>query len=105
MEGHERPIVTTTTPEPPTDRTHDTSWSANLETPGYADDAALVVEHALLAVERTAPGTHVNLVTHEAHGHPETYLFSALREALDRDVGVEFVDRCGCGGYVTRVRP
>ena len=97
--------MSATDPEPPTDRDHDTSWSANLETPGYAEDADLVVEHALQAIERTAPGTHVNLVTHEAHGHPEGYLYPALESALDDDVTVEFVDRCGCGGYVTRVHP
>ena len=95
----------TTTPESPTDRHHDTSWSANLETPAYADDPDLVVDHAIEAVERTAAGTHVNLVTHGAHGHPESYLFPALRAALDDDAAVEFVDRCGCGGYVTRVHP
>ena len=94
----------TTDPRPPTDRDHDTSWSANLETPGYAEDPALVVEHALTAVRRTAPGTHVNLVTHEAHGHPESYLHPALEAALEADASVEFVDRCGCGRYVTRVR-
>ncbi|HKJ58120.1 MAG TPA: CGCGG family rSAM-modified RiPP protein [Halobacteriales archaeon] len=93
-----------TDPEPPTDRDHDTSWSANLETPGYAEDPDLVVDHALEAVRRTATGTHVNLVTHEAHGHPESYLHPALEAALDEDASVEFVDRCGCGGYVTRVR-
>ena len=95
----------TTTPEAPTDRDHDTSWSANLETPAYGEDADLVVAHALEAIERTAAGTHVNLVTHEAHGHPETYLYPALETSLAEDVAVEFVDRCGCGGYVTRVHP
>jgi len=94
-----------TTPDAPTDRDHDTSWSANLETPAYADDEALLLEHAIDAVRRTAAGTHVNLVTHEAHGHPADYLFPALRAALGEDLDVAFVDRCGCGGYVTRVRP
>lgn len=94
-----------TDPEPPTDRDHDTSWSANLETPGYAEDADLVVAHAVEAIRRTASGTHVNLVTHEAHGHPGRYLYPALADRLDDEADVEFVDRCGCGGYVTRVRP
>lgn len=97
--------MATSSPEPPTDRDHETSWSANLETPAYADDEALVIEHAIEAVRRTAPGTHVNLVTHEAHGHPNSYLFDALDAATDDGVGIEFVDRCGCGGYVTRVHP
>lgn len=92
-----------TDPSAPTDRDHDVSWSANLETPEYAEDPDLVVAHALDAIGRTARGTHVNLVTHEAHGHPATYLHPALEDALDDDASVEFVDRCGCGGYVTRV--
>ena len=93
-----------TAPEPPTDRDHDTSWSANLVTPVYAEDPDLVVDHALEAVRGTVPGTHVNLVAHEAHGHPESYLHPALEAALDEDASVEFVDRCGCGGCGTRVR-
>ena len=74
--------------------THDTSWSANLESPDH--------EEAIRAVERTAAGTHVNLVTHGDHGHPETYLYDALRERFG-DATLEYVDRCGCGGHVTRV--
>jgi putative CGCGG family rSAM target protein len=89
--------------EPVTDRVHDASWSANLEEPRYADSEALVVAHALQAVEHTAAGRHVNLVTHDAHGHPETYLFDALAAEYGDAVDWEFVDRCGCGGYVTRV--
>jgi putative CGCGG family rSAM target protein len=80
---------------------HHTSWSVNLEGPEHADDRARVVEEAVEAVGRTAPGTHVNLVTHGDHGHPEEYLFAALDERVDGEY--EFVDRCGCGGYVTRV--
>jgi putative CGCGG family rSAM target protein len=82
--------------------THDTSWSANLEGPDHAASEALVIEEAVEAVERTAPGTHVNLVTHGDHGHPEAYLYDELRAEFD-DVTVEYVDRCGCGGHVTRV--
>jgi len=82
--------------------THDTSWSANLEGPDHAASRELVVEESIEAVERTSPGTHVNLVTHGDHGHPEAYLYDELRERFD-DVTVEYVDQCGCGGYVTRV--
>jgi putative CGCGG family rSAM target protein len=82
--------------------THDTSWSANLEGPDHAASEGLVIEESIEAVERTAPGTHVNLVTHGDHGHPETYLYDELRERFD-DVTVEYVDQCGCGGYVTRI--
>jgi putative CGCGG family rSAM target protein len=89
--------------DPITDAVHENSWSANLETPAHADDVDLVLAHAVQAVERTAAGYHVNLVTHGAHGHPETYLYDELDAALDGDVAYEYVERCGCGGHVTRV--
>jgi putative CGCGG family rSAM target protein len=82
--------------------THDTSWSANLEGPEHAASRELVVEEAVEAVKQTTAGNHVNLVTHGDHGHPETYLYDRLREAFE-DATVEYVDQCGCGGYVTRV--
>lgn len=89
--------------EPITDRVHDTSWSANLEKPEHAADRDLVLAQAIDAVEHTAPGNHVNLVTHENHGQPASFLFSALESALGGDHEWECVDQCGCGGYVTRV--
>ncbi|MFB6111393.1 MAG: CGCGG family rSAM-modified RiPP protein [Halobacteriaceae archaeon] len=89
---------------PVTDRPHDTSWSANLEHEVHAQDQELVIGQAIEAVRKTASGTHVNLVTHGDHGHPETYLFEALAAEFDgTEIDWEFVDRCGCGGYVTRV--
>lgn len=89
--------------DPVTDRVHDTSWSANLEHPAHADDRSLIVAQAIDAVEHTAPGNHVNLVSHGDHGHPEQYLYEALREAVGDHVDVEYVEQCGCGGHVTRV--
>jgi putative CGCGG family rSAM target protein len=86
--------------EPVTDRVHDNSWSANLEQPDHAEDRSLVVEQALSAIEHTAAGNHVNLVTHSAHGHPETYLYEAL-EASDENLEWEYVQQCGCGGHLT----
>lgn len=88
-------------PEPITDHVHRNSWSANLEQPRHEDGDQLLAD-ALDAVEHTAPGYHVNLVTHAAHGHPETYLYEVLDERLD-DVTYEYVEQCGCGGHVTRV--
>lgn len=85
-----------------TDRVHDNSWSANLETSRYSDDPELVVEDAIDAIEQTASENHVNLVTHSAHGHPSEYLYERLDEAFD-DLTWEYVDQCGCGGYVTKV--
>jgi len=91
--------------DPITDRVHDTSWSANLEGPEHAADRDLVVDQAVEAVAHTAPGNHVNLVTHGEHGHPEAYLFDALADAFETDdVTWEYVQQCGCGGHVTRVR-
>lgn len=78
------------------------TWSVNLETGEHAENRPLVVGEALRAVEQTAPGYFVNLVTHGNHGHPSEYLHDALRDEFD-DVRVEYVERCGCGGYVTRV--
>jgi len=85
-----------------TDGPHEHSWSAALEDPVHAEDRALVVAQALDAVRLTAPGTHVNLVTHGDHGHPEGYLYDVLDAAFD-GLDYRFVERCGCGGYVTRV--
>jgi len=87
---------------PVTDHVHENSWSANLEQEEHAEDRELVVAQAKDAVRKTASGNHVNLVTHEAHGHPEGYLYEALEAAFD-DLETTFVDQCGCGGYVSRV--
>lgn len=88
---------------PPTsDTDHDGSWSANLELDRHAEDRSLVVEEACEAVRSTRANVHVNLVTHGTHGDPREYLWEPL-ESLPRVETVEYVDRCGCGGYVTRV--
>ncbi|MFC3959269.1 CGCGG family rSAM-modified RiPP protein [Halovivax cerinus] len=94
--------------EPITRRVHENSWSANLEEPRHADDPDLVVAEAIDAVEATAAGYHVNLVTHADHGHPEDYLWPELA-AYGGEAGTEslewrYVDQCGCGGHVTRVQ-
>ncbi|MFT4882856.1 MAG: putative CGCGG family rSAM target protein [Natronomonas sp.] len=86
-----------------TDRVHDNSWSANLEKPQYADDPELAVRDGVVAIEHTAPGNHVNLVTHGDLGHPEEFLYDALTEEYDEGVDWEYIQQCGCGGHVTRV--
>jgi len=88
--------------EPVTDGVHDNSWSVNLELPRHESDRERVVAEAIDAIDHTAPGNHVNLVTHGAHGHPETYLFDALDEHAPASTW-EYVEQCGCGGHVTRV--
>ncbi len=88
--------------EPFSDQIHENSWSANLETPRYADNPDLAVSDALVAIDHTATGNHVNLVTHADLGHPKPFLYDAL-EREHADIEVEYVDQCGCGGHVTRV--
>ena len=82
------------------DEFHENSWSVNLEKPRHADDRETVFEEARQAIEATAEGYHVNLVTHGEQGHPEAYLFERLAEW---DTDYEYVRQCGCGGHVTRV--
>jgi putative CGCGG family rSAM target protein len=90
--------------EPITDHVHENSWSANLEQPEHAEDRDLVVAQAIDAVEHTARGTHVNVVTHADHGHPSSYLYDKLASAFNGDaIEWEYVDQCGCGGHVTRI--
>ncbi|MFC7045780.1 CGCGG family rSAM-modified RiPP protein [Halobacteriaceae archaeon GCM10025711] len=88
--------------EPVTDHVHENSWSANLEQPEHAVDRDLVLRQAVEAVEHTADGYHVNLVTHGDHGHPSEYLYDVLAEEFD-DASWEYVAQCGCGGHVTKV--
>ena len=89
--------------DPVTDHVHENSWSANLEGPEHAADRDVLVEQALSAVEHTATGNHLNLVTHGDHGHPETYLYDALDAEYGERIEWEYVDQCGCGGHVVRV--
>lgn len=88
--------------EPVTRRVHRRQWIADLESSSHACDRGLVLEEAADAVEQTAPGTRVDIVTHQRHGHPSTYLYPRLESLLE---GIQLTDdgRCHCGGYVTRV--
>jgi putative CGCGG family rSAM target protein len=88
---------------PVSDQVHENSWSANLEQPRHADDREQVLDGALTAIEHTASGYHVNLVTHAEHGHPETYLYQVLDTEYGDDLTWEYIDQCGCGGHVLRV--
>ena len=90
--------------DPVADRVRDNSWSANLETPIHRDDESLVIEHAIEAIEHTTAGNHVNLVTHGEHGDPADCLYAALDERFGDTVTYEYVQQCGCGGHVTKVR-
>lgn len=87
--------------EPVTRRVHNRPWTADLESPRHAKDRQLVVEEAVDAVEQTN-ARYVNLVTHEAHGHPLTYLYDGF-DALD-GITLTYCGRCECGGYITCVK-
>ena len=89
--------------EPVTEEMHDTSWSVTLETPEYADNSELAIRDGIDAIEHTLPGNHVNLVTHGALGHPETFLYDELTAYDGQSIRWEYIDQCGCGGHVTRV--
>jgi putative CGCGG family rSAM target protein len=89
--------------DPITEELHTNSWSANLEKPKHGDDRDLLCHQAITAVEHTASGHHVNLVTHGDHGHPESYLDDVLESEVEADIDYEYVEQCGCGGHVTRV--
>lgn len=90
--------------DPGLDDVHRNSWSVNLETPSHAEDRDRIVEEAIAAIRSTAAGYHVNLVTHGTHGHPDEYLWPVLTDRFaDGSIDWEYVDRCGCGGHVTRV--
>ena len=88
--------------EAATNERHENSWSVNLEKPKHATNQERIREEAQRAIERTASGYHVNLVTHGDHGHPETYLYDALDAAYGDQVTWEHIEQCGCG-HVVRV--
>jgi len=89
--------------EPVTDRVHRSAWAADLEQPQHAADRELVVDEAITAVDNTVEGTHVQLVTHEAHGHPSEFLYPVLDEEFGDDVDWEYICQCNCGGHILRV--
>jgi hypothetical protein len=81
-------------------------WSLNLEDVQDAGREELL-SAAIEAVEETAPGYYVNLVTPGTAGHPETVfipdLVRKLREMNIPVRSVQYIGECGCGGHVTRV--
>lgn len=88
--------------EPVTRRRHDRPWVADLEADKHATDRQLTVAEAVDAVEQTEPGHFVDLVTHEHHGHPTSYLYGTVR-SIEHPVTLTDEGRCSCGGFVTRV--
>jgi putative CGCGG family rSAM target protein len=89
--------------EPVTGEFHEHAWAADLERPEHAADRDLLLAEAAEAIETTAEGTHVQLVTHEAHGAPEEYLYPFLEREFGDGVPWEYVCQCNCGGHIVRV--
>lgn len=87
--------------EPVTRRQHDRPWVADLEADKHAANRQLTVAEAVEAIEQTESGHFVDLVTHERHGHPTSYLYGAVL-SVDRPVALADEGRCTCGGFVTR---
>lgn len=82
-------------------------WSLNLEDAYFEDNPAEIVEESIAAVRQTREGCYVNLVTPGKCGNPEAGLIAQLEARLHMDgiavKGIQYIDQCGCGGYVTRV--
>lgn len=79
------------------------NWSISLEHDEYENNMRLVVEDAIEAVEQTAKGYYVNVVTPANLGNPDNYLTEALLLHFNNRIDTKFIDQCGCGGYVLRV--
>lgn len=75
----------------------------NLEGTEYQDNIKLLVEEAIEAVNQTEQGFYVNLVTPEIFGNPEVFLSKLLDQVFNEAIRQEYIDQCGCGGYVYRV--
>jgi putative CGCGG family rSAM target protein len=81
----------------------ETNWSMDLEHNEYENNVDLIIEDGIKAVEETASGYYVNLVTSERFGNPNDYLVPLLTEIFGHTIKTSFIDQCGCGGYVLRV--
>ena len=79
------------------------NWSINLETDEYIENRDLIVQDSITAILETEVGCFVNLAAAENHGNPDDYLVPALEERFGGCIQIQFVDQCGCGGYVYRV--
>lgn len=88
--------------EPVTRHDHNQAWVADLETDEHGMNRELIIAEAVDAIEQIRPGRFVDLVTHERHGRPTSYLYEAIR-SVDWCVDISDRGRCSCGGYVTRV--
>lgn len=79
------------------------NWSISLEHGNYASDLELLISDAMAAVSQTAKGYYVNIVTPAELGYPDNYLTEALLIYFGNKADTQFINQCGCGGYVLRV--
>lgn len=77
--------------------------SVGLEHDDYENNCELVIKDAITAVAETGIGYYVNVVTPAAFGNPLHYLTRILDQEFGDGVRYQFIDQCGCGGYVLRV--
>jgi len=82
-------------------------WSMNLEDTYYEENPAELLQSAVEAVQTTAPGYYVNLVTPGSFGMPEESLIPKLIHRFQEEnipvKDIHYISECGCGGHVTRV--
>ena len=77
--------------------------SVGLEHEDYETNMDLVIKDAIAAVDDTGVGYYVNVVTPATFGNPMHYLTQILDQQFKERVRYQFIDQCGCGGYVLRV--
>lgn len=79
------------------------NYSVGLEHDDYENNRELVIKDALAAVADTGVGYYVNVVTPATFGNPQDYLAELLDRQFSDRIKYQFIDQCGCGGYVLRV--
>lgn len=79
------------------------NWSISLEHEEYEHNQHLIIKDAIEAVQQTAKGFYVNVVTPAVFGDPNLYLTTELQNLFGNSIDTKFIDQCGCGGYVLRV--
>jgi hypothetical protein len=82
-------------------------WSLNLEEEYYAEHPEQMLQEIIQAAAATVPGCYVNVVVHENAGDPRDGLLEQTEAELRREGipinGIQYIDQCGCGGYVFRI--
>lgn len=78
-------------------------WSIDLEHGEYETNVELIIRDGVEAIEKTAVGHFVNLVTPNGFGDPIEYFSQVLILQFSDRIRFKLIDQCGCGGYVLRV--